>query len=287
MSNTYDYDSATGQTAAEVIRDLAQETVAPVELEPGVIYAFAFGNQVHRVDLTGDEYLDEPKRKRGTVTVTDVDSFVTYYEKHADPDTEVYADQAQNQVTAILDAHRPTVARFGQHRLMLQLKHSQSFLDWYTKSSNPFGQVAFAEWIEDHLPDIVSPSGAELLEIAQTFHATSKTAFKSGTILSSGQRQLVWDETVAATAGAAGKLTIPEAFTLGLEIYEGVRNAEGKRVLDQLTARLRYRINNGDLSMIYVLNRPADAVRAAFDAVTAAIQTNIEKHVLRGAPITS
>ena len=47
---------------------------------------------MQKIDLTGDQYRDFPKRKTGTVTVRNVASFERYYAKHADEDSEVFAD---------------------------------------------------------------------------------------------------------------------------------------------------------------------------------------------------
>ena len=83
----------------------------PNAVEPGTIYAWLSPQgQIHLVDLTDDRYLDEPKRKRGTVTVRDVASFAQYYAKHATEHSDVFADLDAATITAVLNAHRATGA---------------------------------------------------------------------------------------------------------------------------------------------------------------------------------
>jgi hypothetical protein len=179
------------------IAELADGAATSEVLEPGKIYAFRTPHGgVQQIDLTDDHYLASPRRKRGVTTVRDTASFLAYWHKHSDAASEVYADRSKLAVTGVLNAHLgrdagdepDDTARFGDHRIVLQLKYSDSFYAWLNRSGQPFSQVQFAEFIEDHRADIRSPAAAELLELAQTFQATTKASFKSSNILKSGQR---------------------------------------------------------------------------------------------------
>lgn len=261
----------------ETVERLAQQAARGEELEPGLIYAFRLGDRVHQIDLTGDQYREVPKRKRGTVVVRDVPSFLAYYAKHSDEHTEVYADREHRTITAVLDAHQADAARWGQHRLGLQLTHSESFHAWAGHDRKTLPQLAFAEFVEDHRSDITSPPAAELLELAQSFEATTKVTFRSGTRLKSGQRTLSYVEEQNASGGS-GDLVIPDEFDLVLPIFEGAS------VADPLTARLRFRINDGKLFMVYVLDRLAEAIDAAFEGVVSEVDEGVSVPILRGVP---
>jgi uncharacterized protein YfdQ (DUF2303 family) len=167
--------------AAEVIRDLAFGAKEPAELEPGGIYGWLSEGQVHVTDLTGDEYLEMPKRKRGTVTVTDVASFAKYYAKHSTLFSEVFADLDAATVTAVLDAHEKNEARWQQHRLTLTLAPTPEWATWTGSDRKMMTQAAFAEFIEDNIADIAADgpcTGSDLLEMAQQFQAHTKVEFK-------------------------------------------------------------------------------------------------------------
>jgi uncharacterized protein YfdQ (DUF2303 family) len=258
--------------------DTAIRSASPAELQPGKVYAWQSPTgQVHRLDLTGDEYRDTPTRKTGTTTVRDAASFLQYCAKHSDGDTEVYADTDQLTVTAVLDAHTAGGARWGQHRLTLALRTTDAWNQWTKKDNQLLSQEDFAEHLEDHLAELVAPPAAEMLEIAQSFQATTKAEFASSTRLASGQRQFQYVETVTAKAGQKGTLTIPETFEIGLVPFEG--SAPYK-----LTARFRHRIQKDALLLGYKLDRPREVLDAAFADVLTEISAAITVPILNGTP---
>lgn len=260
----------------QTIVDTALASAPPAELTPGKVYAFALpGGGIHKVDLTGDEYRDQPARKTGTTTVRDAQAFLTYWDKHHDADSEVYADNERLTVTAVLDAHTPGTARWGGHRLHLALRTTDAWKQWLALDGKLMSQEQFAEFLEDHLPELLTPDAATMLEIAQSIQGVAKAEFQSGTRLQSGERKLAYVETVTAKAGQKGELVIPETFVVGLVPFEG---SEGY----QLTARLRYRINGGPLQLGYKLERPADVQRTAFADVVKAIGEQIDTPIMNG-----
>jgi uncharacterized protein YfdQ (DUF2303 family) len=262
----------------EAINEISRDAAAGEELGPGTIYAFRIGDDVKVVDLTGDQYRDAPKRKKGHVVVRDVASFLSYLGKHGDESSEIYADRQQLSVTAVLDAHGQDAPNWGVHRLTLKLKHSDEFEAWRQSSGRMMGQAAFAEFMEEHRSAVREPTGADMLELVQSFHATTKVTFKSGTVLHSGQRQLQYVEETAASAGSKGQLVIPQTFTLGLAVFDGATEA------DAVTARLRYRIEDGRLQLGFILDRLVDVVTGAYKAVVDSVDAGAEQPILYGTP---
>jgi uncharacterized protein YfdQ (DUF2303 family) len=277
---TYNSSSYNGLSAtpgeAQVIVDTALRSAEARELEPGKIYAFATADGARTVDLTGPEYTGIPDRKQGVTVVRDAVSFHAYFDKHHDDDTEIFADAEALTVTAVLDAHTADTARWSGHRLTLRLRETDAWKQWLTLDGKLMAQEPFAEFLEDHLPELLEPSAADMLEIAQSIQGTTKAEFQSGTRLATGQRQLAYVETTTAKAGSKGQLTIPETFTVGLVPFEG---SEGYK----LTARLRYRIDGGGLRIGYKLERPGDTRRQAFADVVATIAEQIEQPIMNGA----
>lgn len=258
--------------------DIAQAAADPVLLTPGSVYSVIVGGRLETIDLTGDQYRDLPKRKTGTVLVRDVNSFAEYWGKHSDSDSEVFADRESRTVTAVLDANTGTGARWQQHRLKLGLQYSQAWQAWTAFDGRPLDQEAFAEFLEDNRADIHDPPAADMLEIASSLQASTKAEFQSGIVLANGQRKLSYVEQTTAQAGQRGDLTIPTEITLGLAVFEG------SAVADAVTARFRYRISNGKLSLHYKLDRPADVISTAFAGVVAEVERLCSATVLRGNP---
>lgn len=231
--------------------------------------------EVKLIDLDAErdafEYSHRPRRKAGIYKVHDADSFVAYLAKHADADTEVWADHVAAKITGVLDAHGnagPTDARHEAHRVEFAVLLTEAWKAWTERDGKLITLDAFAELIENRLIDIRRPSAADMLELAQHFHATTDSTFKAGSKLVSGERHLEFREQIDATAGRDGTLPVPETFDLALQPFEG---ADAFKV----TARFRYRINNGQLAVGYKLERPEDVIREAFTTVVAAVQEGV------------
>ncbi len=262
----------------QAVIDTALRSAEPAELATGRVYAWLTpGGGVQKIDLTGDDYRDTPARKSGITTLRDVGSFLAYHAKHSDDATEVYADAEALTITSVLDAHTGDTARWGRHRAVLALRTTKAWTEWLASSGRLMDQETFANFLEDHLPDLLEPDAATMLEIAQSIQAATKANFQSGTRLTSGERRLVYTEETTAKAGQRGELTIPETFVIGLKPFEG---ADGYR----LTARFRYRINGGNLQLGYKLERPEDVQQSAFADVLAAVTAAVEQPVMNGSP---
>jgi len=216
------------------------------------------------VDLT-DQYADAPRRARGTVSVHDGASFVTAITQRGE--AVVYADEEKLALVGVLNDDFADAPGWRDHTVSLALRPTNEWAAWKAGSGQIGSQEVFARRIEDGLPEIVSPDGATMLELAQTFHASTETKFRSGIRLADGQTQFLHDEDIKASAGAKpGTITIPDTFTLGVAPFIGA-------VKYEVTARLRYSLKQGQLSIGYVLVRPEDVERDAFNAVLADVAT--------------
>lgn len=277
MTTRYTTAPADQLDGVQSVIDIAQQAAEPTALDLGKFWVVRTSDGVQKVDLTGPEHTGVPSRKAGTTTVRDAVSFAAYFDKHSDTDTEVYADADRLTVTAVLDAHTRDSARWSGHRLLLSLRKTEAWEQWLASDGKLMGQEQFAEFLEDHLPELLDPAAATMLEIAQSIQAATKVDFQSGTRLATGERQFKYVENTTAKAGQRGDLTIPETFVVGLIPFEG---SEGYR----LTARLRYRITDQQLRIGYKLERPGDTLRTAFADVVTAIGEQIDQPVMNGSP---
>lgn len=267
------------------IIDTALASAQPFALEPDQRYSLIvpgggdYAGSVQIIDPIEDEFRDVPRRPKGTTTVYDVDSLAVLWEKHSHELSEVFADPIRFRITAVLNADGGSqeAAGFRDHRLELICKKTPAWEAWLAHDGALRDQTTFAEFLEDRLHEIEQPSGAEMLEIATSFQASSKVEFKSAVALTSSTRALQYEETTAAKAGQTGQLEIPATFVVALQPFEG-------GAAYRVTARFRYRITNGKLQIGYRLERPEDVLRTAFNDVREAASEATGKQVLFGSP---
>ena len=270
------------EQAAVVVRDLAFESQKPAELEPGSIYGWLTNGQVHKIDLTGDEYRDYPQRKTGIVTVRNAASFAHYWEKHSEAASDLFADLDAATFTAVLDAHgeEPDDARWGQHRVILQLQQTLPWKTWVSNDRAMMPQQAFAEFLEDNARDIAAGgkvTAADLLEVAQHFQAHTKVNFTQGQRLATGQTQLTYTEEIQAKAGQRGTIEIPAEFELAIVPFEDCAPRK-------VRARFRYRLANGELRLGYFLDDPARTAREACEEIATNLAAQLSVTVMHGQP---
>ncbi|KAB2806961.1 DUF2303 family protein [Pimelobacter simplex] len=239
---------------------------------------------VHDLRALAEPLAEFPYRKKGTVHVHDARSFVEYVEKHQLSGTEVWADLSRRSLVAVINAGDESdsasdegVAGHGDHRVVLELLHSDEWKTWTNRDKEWLDQATFAEHLEDHAINVVYPDAATMLEIAASLQATRTADIKAGVRLDNGQVQLRYEETETATAGQTGELEIPTIFVVALAPYVGAEPVE-------VEARFRYRLRQGNLLLSYALLNPADIARSVFTAIVDDVRGAVTAPVLLGRP---
>lgn len=267
-------------TEAEAIAFLAQEAAVPSELDPSQVYGIVTpaGARHEVVDL--ERFLDAPRRATGTDRPATVDAFTDHVNRHFDPETStVWVHPTTGLITAVLNDHGiGDQIGWRDHRSLLQLQPTPEWTFWLGKSGKLLTQVEFAEHIEEGLEEIREPTAADMLELAQTFHATRSGVFRSANRLHSGEVKVHYDETIEAKAGRQEDITVPTEFTLAIAPFIGEEPYA-------VTARLRFRLgkDDGKLALGYKLDRPEAIVRDALENVRERLATTFE-HVFVGEP---
>ena len=252
--------------------DAGAASVAVQNVEDHPVFVVPAGYTVQ----DASQFLDAPLRKKGTVVLNDVASFIAYVDEEKTEATRLYGQYNPPSFTAILNDHRGVPA-WKDYRATYACPLSVEWKTWNEKSGRQMTQADFAAFIEDNLPDIASPPAADMLEISRSLEAKKKVNFASGIRLANGQNELTYEEEISGTA-SKGKLQVPEEFTLGMPVLEG-----GLRYAVQ--ARLRYRIGDGGkLSMWFELVRPHKILEDAVNAVWAEVQEKTSLRVFNGKP---
>ena len=271
----------------------ARDSVAAEQLADGELYGARNSDGDYQLVITPgylraverEEAKDGPVQIKRGVTVRDDDALIDYLAhntlgdradvdrgyRHGPGDLELWADLDRRNIKAILDGG----AGHRAHTATLELRHSEEWAEWAHVDGKLFGQVEFAQFIEDHISSIAAPDGGVLLDIVQTLEARTDVRFKSSQLLGNGQRQIAFEETLDAKAGAKGDLKIPTELTLALRPFQGCEPVA-------VIARFRFRISDGVLRMGVKLAEPNKALEAAFADIVANIQALVPVRVNHG-----
>ncbi|KAB1658991.1 DUF2303 family protein [Pseudoclavibacter sp. CFCC 11306] len=243
-------------TEVKTVAELARIAAKPVELTPDTDYAITDADGKVHIEHTNPEPLRRDRRT-GARQIENLDSLIAFVEKHANSTgSEIFASKLDTKITAIIDGAEgndflASEDRFGAEtfRGILDLRATQAWTDWTNISGSLLDQQEFAEFIEDHVDDIVAPAAGDVLEIAQSLQATNDVEFSSSNRLDSGETRVGYSETIKAKAGQRGELVIPRELTLALQPFEGVTELKGKVTKVAVTARFRYRLRDGQLRL--------------------------------------
>lgn len=202
-----------------------------------------------------ERYQESPRRIRSKLTFRDIESFDHYFKRFSDPHSSVFADLDAARFLAVLDYHVSRDGMYGtpahcDHTATLVLTETDEWKAWSAKDESGLTQFSFAEFVEQHIEDIVEPAGAAMLESVRHIQATRNVEFGSKVDLDNGD--LVFN--FSSETKGKGNVSLPERFTLGIAPFEG---SDPYKV----QARLRYRIgDDGALTLWYQLI-DADDVR--------------------------
>lgn len=242
----------------------------------------ANGTDVHDVKYLLEDYRETPERRKGTITVDDLQSFIDLVNRDKNNETVIFArrDKTRPRLVAVLDYH-PGASEPGwcEDRIRWDMGLSDEWKAWFGQngSDKAMSQEAFARWLEDHIFDIGEPDAAGPTATAfaakmqiklagpQTMLATSRglevrvnSSFKGATNIRTGETTFQWEEQHSGPAGAA--LDIPHAFHIMIPIFQGGQ-------LYSIPTRLRYRVSGPKVSWYFEMHRPDLFVNDAIDDV--------------------
>ncbi len=244
----------------QAVIDAARAAGTPAELDPSKPLAFAIpvDAKLELPDLHA--WRDRPKRATGVYRPATVEAFTSYVSEFDGTQATVWVHPTSGKIVGILDDNVDGLTGYAEHRAVLDLATTPEWNYWAEHDNQMMTQADFAEHIEGGLEEIAEPDAATMLEIAQSFHATSAAAFRSSTRLVSGEQRLQYDEEIKASAGSSGDLTVPTMILLAVAPFIGEDRYK-------VAARLRFRLHAGKLTLGYKIDRPDAVKRDALESV--------------------
>lgn len=234
--------------------------------------------RIDTVDL--EQRRDHPRAKTGAIRVATPEALVRYARRHAhDVCTTLWADIDAGKLTVVLndheDGHEDALAGWGDHRVEMALQRSPEWKAWQAINDRLMGQVELAEFLEEHYLEVLQPDGSTLIEVTQTFHATSGAQFKSAQRLDSGEQRLVYEENIEARAGRNQSTEIPTDLKIGLRPWVGVDPVA-------VDAKFRFRVRDGGLGLAVKLLRLDEVSRDAVTEACLAVEQELGLDAIEG-----
>lgn len=117
-----------------------------------------------------------PRDRRGTVVLTGLQSFIDYVNRMKEPNTVLFADNANRSITAVFDYHDPLnepmeglergdvvyvplddgQPRWGRSRAHFAFPFSTQWTAWAEANEKPLDQGKLAEHIEENILDVAN-----------------------------------------------------------------------------------------------------------------------------------
>ena len=222
---------------------------------------------------TLEKLLPHPQRKEGVVHLDHLQSFIDYVSHHKETGTAIFvsADNVkETRFTAKIDYHEASsngAAGWREHTAIFCPTLTEPMKVWLLNSGKKMNQVEFAFFVEENRAEILEPSGTDMLRLATSLKAKAEANYDKGVTLQNGEIKFHYVETIEATAGRHGEMTIPEEMVLAIPIFRG------DQVADRFPARFRYRVGSGALQLWYELIRPYEVFDGAVASLVLQIQS--------------
>lgn len=173
-------------------------------------------------DITRPENVTPPLPKyiKQDVEVQTKDALIEYLERFKTTDTVVFANIEEDTIIAVIDYHGdtgsgPSKPAITSHRAALELQKSVAWGTWCGVDNCMVRQAEFARFIEENSEDIVSPTGAALLEMVLDLEK-SKTIRVVRKMRSAGSDAGEGGNTIEVNG-----TELPNVFNLSIPVYFG------------------------------------------------------------------
>lgn len=253
-----------------------------------------------------DEEREAPRFRRGTASLTSLDSFIAHVNRFGDADSVVFAcdDPDAPKLTAVLDYHRADADgehgeyRHGKHRTAFAFPLSDEWKAWKATNGKSMSMEEFARFLEDRVLDVADVNGtvpesakrfvemnggvrniadwALLTKLAKGLTIYENAIVTNATNLASGTLQLTIAEGQDAEVEGI-KIDVPTMFFIDIPLFR-----EG--VIYRVPVRLRHRKGRGSITFSYELWGHERAFKDAFGEAVARVDAETPATVLFGSP---
>lgn len=223
--------------------------------------------------IPGDYHMDNtnldrlephPPRKTGHARLLERASFLHYIDRQ-DEDPALYADFRDLEITAVFDDHHAEFAGWREFTADLRLQRSDAWRAWNDSDQCYWSAQYFTEFLTEWAHTIVEPDALDLIEMVDTFKATTVTTVTNETDDHNGDRETRFS--IKTNGEGEGEADPRIRFVINIPVFNG-----GDHVT--LNADFRYRLNTYSeaVEFGFKLDPTNGMVREAFMAEVAAIE---------------
>jgi len=250
---------------------------------------------------------DNPRFRRGTASMTSLDSFIAHVNRFGDFDSAVFADDSRTapKLTAVLDYHRADEGgehgdyRHGKHRTAFAFPLSDEWKAWIKANSVVMNMGQFALFLEDRIGDIaiagdefpedvtrfVNVNGgvdsiadfATLVELSRGLKVYEQAQVEEATNLASGEGHIRFSVEHETRNRTGGTVKVPTMFFIAIPIFN-------KGPFYRIGARLRYRKTAEGVKFWFDLYRADRSFDHAFAEAVQRVDAETPASVFFGAP---
>jgi len=241
----------TTMTNADEFLKLAELVAPAINTDDLTGVALRLHDNTHVVSL--ERLRTNPSKLDRCIELRSAREFCDYVQRFTSGDLGAgFASLRPLTVSYALDYGTPDAPRWAVHRANYAPCHSPQFLAWQQSHKRQMSHPVFAQFIEERLPDIVSPDAATMMEVALNFQASGTTNFSSSQRLQSGDVQFAFSREVRGSV-KQGQIEVPAHIGVRVPLYEFHEPID-------LMANLRFRVNDGALSIWYEFVRLDEAL---------------------------
>lgn len=262
----------------EPLKGDTQALIDYMSLDPIVLPGEGNENLVatHRGIVDLRPFRDDPQRTAAIRRVQTTASFVELTGALASDQSMAFFDRENGHFETVIDFAWEEKPKHEQHRIEYTPRLHPEWAAWAIANGKPFEQTLFADFVEEHLDAIVSPAGADLLDLVLDIKGHKNVTFRSAKRMQDGNTQIAYDEAQGVTGSGKGELVIPNEITVRTPIHYGEDAVE-------LPAFLRYRITNeGELLLTVKFKHVDDVVPDSLDRIAKRVEDGISVPLFTG-----
>jgi uncharacterized protein YfdQ (DUF2303 family) len=241
-----------------------------------------------------DQRADRPRRRKGTATLTELESFVAHVQRNRLADSVIFAHG--QRLAAVYNYNAPSAippaeggpwpdAAWGDHRAIYTCPPSDEWQAWETNSGRALTQEELHKFLDAHFGELRDYPGdkrqsippcttLELLALGDYLELHTTGTFKVSR--RRGERKLE----CSSEQSAAESTKIPQRFALELPVFLGGQ-------VFPIESRLELSIKENRPLFTFELLRAGAVKREAFAAVRAAVAEQTGLPVFAGSPETA